>query len=227
MKPLDVLFAKQDRLFKAPAYDAARLPPGFTPPKGLVALWQRGNGGYFWGGLLHVFGACAQPMFHSIQAWNDAEGWRGPYGAAADGLVFFAETAFGNQFAFDEKGAVWLFIASEGVAKQCAENFDQWLEAVLDDEVQEAFEFRRDQYARFSTQFRKKLEHGNHIQAYPPLDFVEDPAQSELSEVDAFDNMLFLADLARAIADLPEGVRLVFGADGIEQVPVDPPVAQA
>jgi len=41
-------------------------------------------------------------LLPSLTSWNRADGWRKGYRYLAEGLFFFAEDAFGNQFGFDE-----------------------------------------------------------------------------------------------------------------------------
>lgn len=217
MTPLDRLLAKVDPLFKSPPFDAKLLPEGFKPHKTHLQLLQKRNGGYFWGGALHVFGAVPEPDFHSLVEWNSESLWRRPYGAAAEGLVFFAEDAFGDQFAQDANGKIFQFKAEQGIATEIADDFDQWLLMVVEAPdvllAQETFKAWAQQHG--------KLAHGLQLQAYPPFAFVGDDEEPTLEAVDAIENMLFHGDIARAIADIPEGqrVRIEFTEDGMQIIP--------
>lgn len=227
MQPLDKLVTKIDPLFKPPAFDAARLPTGFKLHALHRQLLEKRNGGFFYGGALHILGACAQPAHHSLDAWNAADGWRSNYGAACEGLLFFAMDAFGDQFALDEEGRVFVLRAEEGIVEELADDFEQWLMMAVEapDEL-----LGRGTFVKW-VQANGHLPHGEHLQAYPPFMFVEDAAEAHLEAVDAFDNMMFHGELARTIAQahegLPAGERLKveFTAEGIqlstEPIPAD------
>jgi hypothetical protein len=81
-------------------------------------------------GLLHVLGACSSPPNHSILAWNDTAGWRRSWGAIPDGCVFFAQTAFGDQFGY-RGGKIVRFRALEGRVDAMHANLEEWLQAVV------------------------------------------------------------------------------------------------
>jgi len=214
MTPTDRLLAKIDPLFKPPAFDERGLPPGFKPPAGLRALLGRRNGGYFWGGALHVFGACVEPASHSLVAWNGPAVWRGEYGEVADGLVFFAENGFGDQFGLDASGKVFELDAEQGTVEERADDFDQWLLMAVEatDEL-----LSRPVFAAW-VQKHGRLPYGSQLQAFPPFIFAESAEAVELSAVDALENMQFHATLARTIANLPEGsrVKVEFTDEGIQ-----------
>jgi hypothetical protein len=221
MTPLDRLLTKIDPLFKPPPFDPAQLPPGMPVAKTHRQLLEKRNGGYFWGGALHVLGACAEPEFHGLIPWNAGDLWRKPYGEAAEGLFFFAEDAFGDQFALDAGGKVYQFLSEQGLAKEVADDFDQWLLMVVEatDEL-----LARETFAGWAAD-HGKLPHGHQLQAYPPFSFAGEDDAVALEPVDAIENMLFHADIARAIADIPEGVRvkIEFTDEGMQivHVPAD------
>jgi hypothetical protein len=123
-----------DTTFVAPRFDPAiadeALPSagrGEVAHRRLLAQW---NGFYALGGLLHVFGACDAPPNHSLRAWNRLDGWRAAWGRQTEGLTFFAEDAFGDQFAY-RNGKVVRFRALVGGIAAMQSTIDEWLEAVL------------------------------------------------------------------------------------------------
>ena len=221
MTPLDRLLAKIDPLFRPPAFDPAALPAGMALPPTLRQLLARRNGGYFYGGALHLFGACLEPEFHSLPSWNDPHGWRVPYGTAVEGLTFFAEDAFGDEFGLDPSGKVFTLHAESGRVEELADDFEQWLLMAVEapDELLSRGTFNR------WVQAHGHLPHGSQLQAYPPFLFAEEPEDVQLEAVDALDNMAFHAALAETIATLPEGtrVKLDFTDEGIrittEEIP--------
>lgn len=208
MKPIDQLVTKIDPLFKSPAFDAAALPAGMTLHPAHRELLEKRNGGYFHGGALHVFGACAEPAFHSLPAWNAADGWRTAFGEATEGLFFFAETAFGDQFAHDDSGKVFALRSEEGVVEQVADDFEHWLLKVIADPDGE---LARDYFVGW-VQAHGHLPHGSQLQAFPPFVLLGDEEEPDIEAVDAFDNMAFhgafASQFAEALASVPEGHRL-------------------
>src|SRR5262249_46564683 len=125
----------RDRAFAPPPLDAALAEevlgaagaPG-TPHRSLLEL---ANGAFLYEGALHLFGACAAPPWHSLRAWNAPATWRDAYGHLADGLVFFAEDAFGDQYAYSGHGGeVVVFEAELGRATHAAPTFVAWIEAL-------------------------------------------------------------------------------------------------
>jgi hypothetical protein len=123
-----------DTDFRSPGFDptiASLVLPSAGRSQALhEKLLQRHNGFYAFGGLLHVLGACSSPPNHSILAWNDAAGWRRSWGAIPDGCVFFAQTAFGDQFGY-RGGKIVRFRALEGRVDAMHANLEEWLQAVV------------------------------------------------------------------------------------------------
>lgn len=220
MTPLDKLLARADPLFKTAAFDASKLPAGMPLHATHKALLQRRNGGYFWGGALHVFGACDEPDFHSLIAWNTPETWRELYGEDLEGLFFFAEDAFGDQFALDAQGHVLRLKAESGALEELADDFDQWVLIVVEatDEL-----LGRGTFADWASQ-NGRLPPGSQLQAFPPYLFAEDPDMVQLEAVDAVENMQFHGAIAAQLAALPEGAaaRIEITDEGIQIVPADP-----
>ena len=220
MKQLDKLHARIDPLFQAPSFDASKVPAGMPLHASHKALLERRNGGYYWGGALHIFGACEEPEFHSLTRWNAPETWREPYGPDLDGLFFFAEDAFGDQFALDGKGKVLRLKAESGALEELADDFEQWVLIVTEatDEL-----LGRGTFAQWASQ-HGRLPHGTQLQAFPPYLFAEDPDAVQLEAVDAVENMQFHAAIAAQLAALPEGAaaRIEITDEGIQIVQADP-----
>jgi hypothetical protein len=225
MTPLDKLLTKIDPLFKPPAFEEAALPAGMKLHKTHRQLLQKRNGGYFYGSALHLFGACREPAFHSLLAWNAADSWRKAYGPVAEGLVFFAEDAFGDQFALDEAGKIFLLRAEQGIAEELADDFDQWLMMAVEapDEL-----LARETFTHWVSK-HGHLPNGSQLQAYPPFIFAESTEDVVLQAVDAVENMEFHAALAQTIASLPEGsrVKVEFTEEGIQITTEEVPPPEA
>jgi hypothetical protein len=217
MTPLDRLLARVDPLFQTPPFDEKAVPPGFTLGKTHRQLLQKRNGGYFFGGALHIFGACSEPKSHSLAAWNSPELWRSQFGDTTGDLVYFAESAFGDQFGLDAAGKVYEFRAEPASIEEIADDFDQWLLIAVEapDEL----------LARVTVgnwiASHGRLPIGSQLQAYPPFMFLEEDAPVQLEAVDALENMHFHAAIYQQIASIPEGARVKvdFTEEGLQITP--------
>lgn len=85
-------------------------------------------------GGLRIFGT-RPGVLPTLQEWNKQEGWRSTYkDLVKQNLIFFAEDAFGNQFAYDDEKIVY-FNAEIGRATSFANSFAEWLSIILEDPV--------------------------------------------------------------------------------------------
>lgn len=117
-------------------------PPPFDPQQARATLAAAGrsaedherflarwNGCYALTGALHVFGARPDPPNQSLDAWNRHDGWRAAFGALVEGVTFFAENAFGDQFGYRDGKVVRLRVF-EGRIERMAPDFAEWLTLV-------------------------------------------------------------------------------------------------
>ena len=134
-----------DRLltWMEPWIDHAFTPPPFDPAAAeatlAAAAWsrpmheqllQKWNGFYAFDGLLHVLGACDAPVNHSLAAWNAPDGWRASWGRLTEGLTFFAQDAFGDQFAY-RAGKIVRMRATYGGILATSASLAEWVETVF------------------------------------------------------------------------------------------------
>ena len=123
-----------DATYSAPAFDpnAAEdvLAASGRSREEHSRLLQRWNGFYALNGALHVLGACNAPPNHSLSAWNEPTGWRAAWGRYTEGLTFFAQGAFGDQFAY-RAGKIVRFHAKNGRSDVMQATLAEWIEAVL------------------------------------------------------------------------------------------------
>jgi hypothetical protein len=206
---LDRLLDHADRGFVPPAFEAGLaesvLGASGGPRTPHRRLLERMNGGYFFERSLHVFGACADPPWHSLSAWNAPGLWRDAYGEAAQGLVCFAEDAFGDQYAYSGMGGeVVCFEAELGRVVSVAPHFVAWLEELLarPESVLPLDVMRRE------VETRQPLEPGGQMFAYPPLCTVESQEGVTVGQVDAVEAMRFRGSLALQLRNLPPGARV-------------------
>lgn len=209
------LLEHRDPSFDPPPFSASLAeevlgPSGrpLTPHRRLLELC---NGAYLFDHALHLFGACENPAWHSLRAWNATTTWRDAYGAATDGLCFFAEDAFGDQFAYnDHGGAVVIFGAELGRVEPCAPSFLDWLETMLE----HGPALLPIEYLDAERRQGKRLQPSTQLVAFPPLFSVEARAgEVEVGHVDAAEAMRYRGQLASKLRDLPEGTRIELQID--------------
>ncbi len=209
---LAALAAERDPEFDPPPFDAAVaevLGPAGAPGTPHRRLLERMNGAYLFGRALHLFGACEGPPWHGLRAWNDPAGWRASFGPLADGYVFFAEDAFGDQYAYsrrpgDAAAAVVRFETETGHASTVAPHLEAWLDALLADP---AAVLPVDVLAAQAAE-GKRLQPGWQLVAWPPLASVEARDGVTVGHADALEAMRFRGQLARQIAALPNGSQI-------------------
>lgn len=147
-------------------------------------LLQRWNGCYALGGALHLFGACEVPPNQSLDAWNRADGWRQGFGPILEGVWFFAENAFGDQFGYRHKKVVRLRVF-EGRLEPIAASFSEWLGLV----VTEPARFLATELFEQCVRAHGPLPFGGHF-APPPTWHPSIPLRvDEISVLPARDNM--------------------------------------
>jgi hypothetical protein len=101
----------------------------------LFCMLQLKNGFYAFESALHVFPAASTDVM-TLEEWNSGPLWRGHYGDLAEGLLFFAEDVFQDQFCISEKG-VLRFNAETGETTPLADSIEDWARIILRDYSQE------------------------------------------------------------------------------------------
>jgi hypothetical protein len=104
---------------------------GFGPlGRELRALLFRRNGFYAFESALHVFPSAAPGKEMNLNGWNSFDLWRFEYGDLAEGTLFFAEDAFGNQFSLYDQH-VYFFDAETGQLTEFSNDLEAWADHVL------------------------------------------------------------------------------------------------
>ncbi len=184
-------------------------PPGVSWSSELHAQLQstlrKSNGFYAFETALHCFPAGTGDAPMSLEIWNSPELWRHEYGTIAEGLFFFAEDVFGNQFCFRE-GSVSLFDAETGDAEEVAKSLAEWAERILS----EADVLTGHAFLRRWEATNGPLKRGARL--VPRIPFVLGGAYDlpNLVQMRAVDGMRFRGNLARQIRDLPDGSQIEF-----------------
>ena len=167
-------------------------------PVDLARILGDTNGFILHEGALHVRGACLTPEWHSLRA-----AWRGPkaihilYKDVQPSDIPFAQDQLGDQLLIREN-AVHRLSAETGELERIADNIQDFFGRVSSDI--EGF---------LHVGLSHGMEPGQLLQASPPFCLQESGAASSLSTVPASELILFHADLARQIRDVPDGERVV------------------
>lgn len=188
---------------------------GFYPPVpklGELLSWHGGFYAYNHG--LHVFEGCLTPKFHSLEAWNAPEAWIAEYKGLADGLFFFAEDTFGDQFAWDGEKVV-RFLAETGEKEEFADDIDDWLHRIVANPEEELGLQTVEEWRAI----HGSVLEGVHLFPRTPLVTGGSLDPLEIVMVDPFENMMFKGNLATQIADVPDGgqIELVVGPSPTER----------
>ena len=107
-----------------------KIPP--ATPSDLIALQSQSNGLYAFEGALHVFPIGKGARETSLAQWNKPDQWRVLYKGIPDECVFFAEDAFGDQFAYLDS-AIHLFDPETGMFERVATSLEDWAGKILVD----------------------------------------------------------------------------------------------
>ncbi|MCP4549447.1 MAG: SMI1/KNR4 family protein [bacterium] len=168
-------------------------------------MLRRRNGFFAFEGALHVLPAGGQPAVMTLEEWNSSHLWRHEYADLADGLFFFAEDAFGNQFCLRED-RVCLFDAETGQAEVIGSSIKEWANQVLSN-----YEF----LTGFPLFHEWQVVHGRvpaGSRLVPLVPFVlgGEYSLSNLRVAGAVSGMRARGNLARQIRDLPDGAQIEF-----------------
>lgn len=173
---------------------------------GLDALIEARNGFYAFESALHVLPSEVSAM-RTIERWNAPDGWRSGYGSMADGLLFFAEDAFGGQFAlWDER--ICTFDPETGDVDVLASSVEDWADQLLDDyRVLTGYPVAHEWQLQNGL-----LQPGMRLVPKVPFVIGGDYTVDNLSALDAEEGMRVRAEFAMQIRDLPDGTTVRYRA---------------
>ena len=103
-----------------------------TSPSDLIELQSQSNGFYAFESALHVFPIGKGTLEMSLAQWNRPDNWRALYKRIPEECVFFAEDAFGTQFAYLDS-AIHLFDPETGTFEILATSLEDWAGKILVD----------------------------------------------------------------------------------------------
>lgn len=135
-----------------------------------------------------------------LERWNMDVLWRNEFGSTADGLLFFAEDVFGEQFALSG-GKVWRFNPESGEREAIAHSLDEWAGKILANYSLETGY----QLAHEWQQEKGQLVEGHRLIPKVPFIMGGKYETDNLFALDAVKGMRYRADIWKQIKDLPDG----------------------
>ncbi len=168
-------------------------------PANLARLLSERNGFIVDEGALHMRGACLAPEWHSLRA-----AWRGPgafhflYSTVKPSDIPFAQDQFGDQFLIRDDAIVRLSGETGEVSHQANS-----LEEFLGKTNKGIEEF-------LNVGLQHKMKPGELLHVFPPFVFKDSGTGVSIKAISATEVILFHADLARQIRDLPDGSSVEF-----------------
>lgn len=180
-------------------------PVTITGPLGqeLQDLLRRSNGLYAFESALHVFGTTGEAKAPSLAAWNADDGWRADYRELATGCLFFAEDAFGGQFAMKE-GGIYTFDPETGGCEVMASSLEEWAYRLITDyPVLTGYPV-----AHEWQELHGPLKAGERLVPKRPFVLGGEFAPDNLYPLEAAEGMRVRADLAQQLRTLPDGAKV-------------------
>ena len=173
-----------------------RLPPDLgdlaTPPGGAAQF----------DGALRLFGTRDGDL-PSLARWNDHGAWRKDYGDLTVGLTFFAEDAFGNQFAWDAVNVVQ-FAAETGAREVVAPSAAAWADLTANDQDRWLIRWLYEEWVASNGRPTPQ----DHLAPKVPFTLGTKPDASELFVVDRWSDMIFKGSIAQQLKDVTPGSRV-------------------
>ncbi len=172
-------------------------------------MLNRKNGFYAFESALHVFPHTQNlSPGRSLEEWNSDSLWRERYGKLAEGLLFFAEEVFQDQFCLTQEG-VFRFRAESGEREFVAATLQEWAGLILlDYEVQTGWTLASKWQAENGA-----LPAGQRLMPKIPFLLGGPYSVENLWAGDTVEGMRIKADLAMQTLALPDGskIRLIVG----------------
>lgn len=168
-------------------------------PSELTTLLSEVDGFILHRGAVHFRGACLKPGWHSLRdAWQGPNAFHVLYDEVRPSDIPFAQDQLGDQFLLRD-GVVLRLSAETGDVERLAASLEDFLGKVNSDI--EGF---------LNVGLQHVMEPGQLLHAYPPFCFQEAARGVSLKPVPAMEVILFHADLAKQIRDVPDGGKVKF-----------------
>ena len=168
-------------------------------PPSLVCILSDTNGFILHDGALHVRGACVTPEWHSLRvALRGPSAFHTLYPSVHATDIPFAQDQVGDQFLLRD-GRVFRLSGETGDIEPLADSLDDFFKRAGED-IEEFV----------NVGVGHTVQPGELLLAYPPFVFRESGAGASFKPVRAGEVILFHADLARQIRDVPDGGEVEF-----------------
>ncbi|HEX4265833.1 MAG TPA: hypothetical protein VH597_15975 [Verrucomicrobiae bacterium] len=162
-------------------------------PAALSRILADTNGFILHEGAVHVRGASLSPEWHSLRAaWRGQHAFCTLYEGIGPADIPFAQDQFGDQFLIRDNVVLRLF-AETGEVELLTETVEEFF-CGLSADVEHFL----------NVGLTHPLQPGELLLAYPPFVFQQSGATASLKPVRADEVILFHADLARQIRDVPD-----------------------
>lgn len=199
-----------DRTFRQPGAtpEQCRRPAGLPPlPDAHLAMLRESNGLLLYDGYFRVLGLSGSPI-GDLLGWNAAETWKFAWPGGLDEYLCFAETAWGDQYAYEASGLsrgrerVVLLDALRMQPRVLAITFADFAERYLVRNAVEPF----DSVLRAARQEVGALTPGVHLVFSPPTLLTGEERVEQLVKMDAREAMILNGDLWSQLGQAPEGL---------------------
>ena len=172
-------------------------------PLELCRFLFQANGLFVFESALMIRPLVRENDIYSVFEWNDHQLWKTSYANSKTwNVIFFAEDAFGCQFGFFED-RILLFDPETGEFEFICDTFSEWCESIISD---------YNQYTGYEMMHKWQSKNGAISPGFrlcPKLPFILG-GQYEIDNffaTPALDGMLFRADIAKQICNLPDGTQ--------------------
>ena len=171
----------------------------------LLAMLNLKNGFYAFESALQIFPAAHFVQEMTLSRWNSHGLWKFEYRGLAEGKLFFAQEAFGNQFCIFQD-QVWFFDAETGDMEFSADSINGWVDKILADYgMQTGYPLMRDWQ-----KINGKIQASHRLMPKTPFVLGGEYALSNLYSLNAVSAMKSRGNLAKQIKDLPDGAQVEF-----------------
>lgn len=180
-----------------PAYVSLEKMPGLDKVSDLLRIK---NGFYAFESALHVFPLGKADGVMDIEQWNAWDLWRYEYQEITNGLLFFAEDAFGYQFCVGETG-ISMFNPEDASIRHLADDIEGWAKEVLED-------YEELTCYPFAHEWQKAngpLAIGRRLTFKTPLVLGGKTEMANVGDIGAIEVMRFRGELWNKIKDVPLG----------------------
>jgi hypothetical protein len=178
----------------------------------LFRMFQQKNGFYVYEQALHIFPLGSDVTnTMTLEEWNSDTLWRSAYDGLTEGLLFFAEDVFGDQFCLSRlHSGIFHFDGEHGSTDFVAASIEGWADLMLRDyEVQTGWTLAHEWQNKNGA-----LGLGQRLQPKIPFAYGGEYVLENLWAGDAVKGMLFKGEVSLKIRNLRPGTEVHFRVKG-------------